>query len=278
MIKLFAKTALTLIITAICFSCTSPSTNLSYDYGTQSDSARYYFQKGWEEILDNGRWTESELAYRKAVAIDPNWLLAKSLLGRITRDPKEKLKLLKELQLHVSEAAKDERLLLDVNILSIGASVNRDRGVPNSSEFNQNRRELAEKNFGAFARKYPEDDYFKAEYIELLHANHGAQVALDSIDILATSRQKGLGFYISYAAALQIEIGNIEEAITLSNTLNKTLFDPSFLSPMVLNVQILMAQDSMAKAYALINRVVEADTNHIIAQGIQERLKRAMEN
>lgn len=258
--------------------CSSPSSDLFYDYGTKSDSARYYFQKGWEEILDNGRWTESEAAYRKALALDPDWLLAKSLLGRITRDPEEKVGLLKYLQLHANEAAPDERLLLEVNMLSIGASVNRDRGVPNSAEFNQSRRVLAEKNFGDFARKHPKDDYFKAEYIEFLHANHGAQVALDSIAILANARQKNLGFYISYAAALQLELGNLKEAISLSKTLNEKLSDPSYLSPLVLKTQILMEQDSMAKAYELINQVVAADSNHIIASGMQARIKRALEN
>ena len=159
------------------YACSSPQ---PYDYGTESDSARYYFQLGWQEILDNGRWTESEATFRKAVELDPEWLLGKSLVGRITRDAAEKQQLLKDLQLNMTQAGPDERKLLEVNMLSIAASVNRDRGTSNTAEFNKIRREIAEKNFGAFARKYPEDNYFKAEYIEFLHANHGAQTALDS--------------------------------------------------------------------------------------------------
>ena len=73
------------------------------DYGTDSDSARFYFLKGWQEILDYGRWTESEAAFRKAVEFDPDWLLGKSLVGRITRNLEERENLLAEL-----EAKKDK--------------------------------------------------------------------------------------------------------------------------------------------------------------------------
>ena len=48
------------------YSCTNDLKS-GYDYGTESDSARYYFFKGWSEIMDYGRWTESEIAFRKAV-------------------------------------------------------------------------------------------------------------------------------------------------------------------------------------------------------------------
>ncbi len=248
-----------------------------FDYGTKVDSARYYFLKGWEEILDNGRWTESEMAFRKAVEFDPNWLLGKSLVGRITRDPEEKQNLLKELQLQANTVSPDERMLLEVNLLSIGASVNRDRGVPNSAEFNQSRRELAEKNFGTFARKYPEDDYFKAEYIEFLHANHGAQTALDSLKALAVPRQMKLGFYIGYQASLELELGNVDKAIVLANEFEQTLTDPSYLSPKMLRAQILQAQDSLLKAKALVETIVQADSNHVIALGTLKHIQELLE-
>jgi hypothetical protein len=275
MIKSFRITSI-FIIQLLIFSCSSPSSNLDFDYGTQNDTARKYFLKGWEEILDNGRWTESEIAFRKAAELDPNWALGKSMVARITQSLLERKQLLKEIEVMKALVGADERLLLDVNIQSHIAVNNRDQGIANSPEFNQSRRKLAETNFGAFARRHPEDDYFKAEYIEFLHLNHGAQVALDSITLLANSRQKNLGFYISFPAALELELGNIEEAEALSAKLDRTLTDPSYLSPLVLKAQILMAHDSIEKAFRLINRVVDADPKHIIAVGMQSQLRQIL--
>ena len=260
----------------VIFGCTSSP--LDFDYGTQNDSARYHFIKGWEEILDNGRWTESEIAFRKASELDPEWLLGKSMVARITRNLEERQEILTYLQARKDQIGADQRMLLDVNIQSHIAANNRDLGIANSADFNQARRELAETNFGAFARKYPEDDYFKAEYIEFLHHNHGAQVALDSIEHLATPRQKMLGFYIGYAAALELELGNIDKAQVLSNKLEITLTDPSYLSPLMTKAQIFQAQDSLQNALALVNKVVAADPNHLIAVSMQSRLNQILEN
>lgn len=246
-------------------ACNHRPVSPSFDYGTQSDSARYYFIKGWEEIMDYGRWTASEAAFRKAVELDPDCLLCKSLLGRITRDPAERQVLFDELESRKDQAGADERLLLDVNLLSLQAANQRDQGVPVSQEFTTHRRQVAEMNFGEFARKYPADNYFKAEYIELLHTNHGAQVALDSLRRLATTGQLKLGFFISYSATLELELGNVEKAMTLADQLEAQLRDPSFTSPLMLRANIYLVQDSLNRARELVDRVVAIDPNHLIA-------------
>jgi len=247
-----------------------------FDYGTENDTASAYFLKGWEEILDNGRWTESEIAFRKAAELDPDWLLGMSMVARITQDLEERQQILKKLELNKEYADPDERLLLDVNIASHIAANNRDQGISNSTESSQLRRQLAETNFGEFARKYPEDDYFKAEYIEFLHLNHGAQVALDSIEHLASPRQKQLGFYISYAGSLELELGNTDNAKALSLKLKATWIDPNFNSPLMLDASIYLAEDNPQKALDLVNQVVKRDSNHIIAKGMQARLQQIL--
>ncbi|MEL7122873.1 MAG: hypothetical protein AAFO07_25725, partial [Bacteroidota bacterium] len=118
------------VLNLFLFSCNSNSPSLETDltefnYGTENDSARYYFFKGWEEIMDNGRWTESEIAFRKAIKHDPQWLLGESLVGGITRNTKERQNFLRELELAKDQSSVDERLLLDVNILSLIATNNR---------------------------------------------------------------------------------------------------------------------------------------------------------
>lgn len=270
------KLIVSCLIIALCFSCqTSPST-AEYDYGTKIDSARYYFLKGWEEILDNGRWTESEIAFRKASNLDPDWLLGKSMIGRITRNLEERQSIFNALDAKKHQADQDERLLLDVNLLSMQAANNRGLGIANTQESTRIRMQLAEKNFGAFARKYPSDNYFKAEYIEFLHANHGAQLALDSLKALASPDQMSLGFYLSYSADLELELGNVDRAMALSMMLGETLTDPSYLSPLMVQANIYISMDSIQKASEIIDKVVAADSNHMIALGMQSRLKQEL--
>ncbi|MBL4755808.1 MAG: hypothetical protein JKY52_19720 [Flavobacteriales bacterium] len=263
-------------LTCFATACTTHPVSNRFDYGTQSDSARYYFMKGWEEIMDHGRWTESEEAFRKAVVFDPDWMLGKSQIGRITQNLEERQQLLRELEMAKELASEDERLLLDINLLSLEAANNRDQGIKNSEKSRINRRQLAEANFGKFSRKYPDDNYFKAEYIEYLHINHGPGAAMDSLRALASTDQMKLGFYISYSAILELELGNIQNAIDLAMLLNETLSDPSYTSPLMLKVQIYMAQDSLQLASEYIDQVVEMDPKHIIALDTQSQINRAL--
>ncbi|GAB5524269.1 MAG: hypothetical protein Roseis2KO_21410 [Roseivirga sp.] len=254
------------------------ATGTAYDYGTQSDSARYYFIKGWEEILDNGRWTESETAFRKAMEFDPDWPVGKSLVGRITQNLEEREQLLTELEAVKDKVSPDERLLLDIFMPSMAAMNNREQGIRTAPEAGKNRRALAESNFRKFVHKHPEESYIKAEYIETLHANHGAKTALDSLNVLGSEEQLVLGFYISYRATLGLELGNAEYATEMLQLFRYLFPDPSYTSPLMLQAQIYMAQDSLLKASELVNQVVDMDPNHLIAIGMQRRINLALES
>lgn len=250
----------------------------TFDYGTKSDSARFYYLNGFHEILDNGRWTESEKSFRKALEFDPDYILGKSLVGRITRELKEREILLQELQAVRDSVSSDEKLLLDVYLLSIESYNNRDKGIEATSEFNAKRRQISESNFRKFVHKYPEDDYVKAEYIEVLHFYHGPEAALDSLKSLATEKQMKSGFYISSSASLELELGNIEKAVALSKDLEELMTDSTYTSYMKLKAEIYMAQDSLYKAKEYIDQVVEIDPNHIIALGMQSAINKELNN
>ena len=252
-------------------SCDSPEKTFdtSFRYGTENDSARYYYLQGFHEILDNGRWTESERNYRKALTFDADYTLGKSLVGRITRDTEERESILQDVLKNKDGVTSDVKLLIDVYALGIETYNNRDKGIKTSPEFFAKRKQIAETNFRKFIHKYPEDDYVKAEYIEWLHFIHGPQAALDSLKTLATDRQKNLGFYISYAASLELELGNIDKAIDLSENLKPLMIDSTYTSYLKLRSEIFMAQDSLDKAKEYIDEVVRIDPNHIIALGMQ---------
>ena len=262
------------LLTASCQN-EADTTDIYFDYGTSNDSARYYFNKGWEEIMDNGRWTRSEEAFRKAIEFDPDWLLGQSLVGRITQDLEERERILNDIRENQEEANEDERLLLDVNLFSLEATNNMAKGKSNPPELLKLRQELAERNFGAFARKYPEDTYFKAEYIEFLNRNYGAQMALDSLRSLTTNDQRQLGFYISYEGLLELELGNIDQAIRLADELTPLMLDSTYLTQMVLESRILLELDSISFAQMIINKVVQTDPKHLIALGLKRRIDQA---
>lgn len=267
-----------LLLLTICSCQQKTPEHRGYNYGTKSDSARHYFIKGWEEILDNGRWTESESAFRKAMEFDPDWPVGKSLVGRITRNLEERQQLLSELEAINGKVGEDEQLLLDIFIPSMRALNNRDQGIRSSPEAGEERRAKAEANFRKFVHKHPEESYILAEYIETLHANHGAQTALDSLNTLASEEQDILGFFISYKATLELETGNTDSARALLNILRYALPDPAYTSPLTLEAQILIAQDSLHEASKLVNKVVEMDPNHLIALGMKNRIDRALKD
>ena len=259
-------------------SCDSRNNSNSFDYGTKNDSARFYYLKGFHEILDNGRWTESEKSYRKALEFDPDYRLGKSLVGRITTDLDEREALLEELQKNKGKANEDEKLVLEVYLLSMEAYNNRDKGIKGTAERAAKRKQIAESNFRKFVHNYPNDTYIKAEYIEWLHFIHGPRAALDSLKKLATKEQMKLGFYISYAASLALELDKVEEAITLSKTLQPLMIDSTYTSYLKLKAEIYIAQDSLQKAKHYIDQVVKIDPKHIIALGLQSDITAKLKN
>ncbi len=260
-----------------CFSCKVERQTTTFDYGTKNDSARFYYLKGFQEILDNGRWMQSERAYRKALEFDPDYPLGKSLVGRITRNLKERESLLEELLQVKNGVSPDERLLLEVYLSSMESYNNRDRGIRASTESMAKRRQMVESNFRKFVHKYPDDAYVKAEYIEWLHVIHGPRVALDSLNLLATAEQKKLGFYISFTASLELELGNLEQAVMLSKALKELMIDSTYTSYMKLKAEIYIAQDSLHKAKESIDQIIKIDPNHIIALGMHSKLEKQLE-
>ena len=77
---------------------------------------------------------------------------------------------------------------------------------------------------------------------------------------------------------MELELGNMEKAITLSENLKELMIDSTYTSYMKLKAEIYMAQDSMQKAKEYIDRVVRIDPNHIIALGMQAEINEKLEN
>jgi predicted Zn-dependent protease len=123
-----------------------------------------------------------------------------------------------------------------------------------------------------FIHKYPHESYIKAEYIEVLHANHGAQTALDSIDALATPEQKKLPFYLSYATFLESELGNYNDALDKANELKRVINNDYAPAVPYTFAQIYLNMDSLDLAKTNIEKAILLDSKHQLAFRVKKQI------
>ncbi|APQ15970.1 tetratricopeptide repeat protein [Maribacter hydrothermalis] len=245
---------------------------VAYTYGTENDSAIFYFNKGWEYILDYGQWTLSDLAFRKAVSFDSTFVIGKALVGKSTTDLTERIKILIDINNNENEIHEDDQLILEVTRITIELFNARDQKLQLSDNFIPNFMSTAEKNYREFIHKYPNESYIKAEYIEVLNAIYGPKLALDSLHSLTTPNQKKIPFFISYAATLESDLENFDNALSIANDFNKQINNPKIPQPYVLYGSIYLKMDSLSLATSNIDRALALDPNHIFAQRFKKQI------
>ncbi|MFT5891110.1 MAG: tetratricopeptide (TPR) repeat protein [Dokdonia sp.] len=271
--------ALGVCISCIAFSCDSKKGHLAFDYGTKNDSALFYFYKGWEHIMDKGEWTLSEEAFRKAVDHDPDFLIGKSLVGRISDDLEERLEIKEVLESKKETLTADERLLLDVYMLNIDLTNARSQSPESLGAIVKDFRALSETNYRTFVHTYPEESYIKAEYIEVLHAGYGPQLALDSLQILTSQKEREEHlFFKSYSASLEAELGNYEQALLYANQVLTMSKNASIANPQAVFADIYFKMDSLQLAKMYIEKAVALDPKHIIAQGLKSNIEKSIKD
>ena len=64
----------------------TPMSAQNLPLSTNSDSARYYYYQGWENVMDLGHYSHSAIAFKKCVEQDPTFLIGQCLYGRISED------------------------------------------------------------------------------------------------------------------------------------------------------------------------------------------------
>ncbi|WP_299326001.1 hypothetical protein [uncultured Maribacter sp.] len=244
-----------------------------YNYGAKNDSSVFYFNKGWEHILDYGQWTLSEKAFRKAVAFDSTFIIGQALVGKNTTDLKERIEILNDLNNSQIKVREDDQLILEVTMITLELFNARGQNVKLDKDFLSNFLSTAEKNYRTFIHKYPNESYIKAEYIEVLNAIYGPELALDSLHILTTPKQKRIPFFISYAATLESDLGNFKKALAIADQFNDQINDPNIPQPYVLYGSIYLKMDSLSLATPSLDKALELDPNHIFAQRFKKQLQ-----
>jgi len=244
-----------------------------YNYGAKNDSALFYFTKGWEYIMDYGQWTLSEKAFRKAVEFDSTFVIGKSLVGKITGNLDERIKLLNEINRKKNNVSKDDQLLLEVTLTTMELFNARDQKIKLDDKFIPDFMKMAEINYRKFVHKYPSQSYIKAEYIEVLQSNHDSKIALDSLHTLTTPKQKEIPFFMSYAATLESDLGNYKKALSIADKFSSKINDLNIPQQYVLYASIYLKMDSLSLAKSQIDKALELDPNHVFAQRFKNQIE-----
>lgn len=259
------------LITVVVNSCTRKSeVNKALSYSTSSDSTVFYYRLGWQQIMDFGDYSAAEASYRKALSFDQNFLLGKSVLARLTTDLEERLMLFDELQSKKSIIQGDERLVLDVYIALTKYTNLRDQKSPNTKDALQNAYKLSEQNLGQVIRKYPEEVYLKSEYIEVVHALYGAEVALDSMNNLVLESQAKNPFLLGYRATLTVEVNKHDEALVYARELAEILKGEKVARPDAILADIYFKMEDYESAKTHADRANNIDPRNLF--GLTENI------
>lgn len=265
------------LLTGNLFFCT-PGPSVPEDrmrYSTEQDSAAHYYRLGWKEIMDDGWYGPSERSYRKSLSFDPDFLLAKSTLARLTLDRPERLRLYRELLDGRETVRGAERLALDVYTEFTHFTNLREAGSDSTGAVRERMLELAEKNFGEIIRSYPGETYPKAEYFEILHSRHGPQRALDSLRALSSAPQRRSPFIRGFEVSLLAELGEFGEAKALADELAQRL-PPTIPKPHAVYADLYFQMDSFRLARDFAATAVNLDGRNLDASRLLTRAEVAM--
>jgi len=254
-----------------------PPAPTGFPMSTASDSARYYYYQGWQEIMDFGQYSASEESFRKAVAFDDQFTLGKSVLARVTADLEERERLFKELETELPNYEGPERAILDVYVGLVEYTNLREQDqIEAAGDRLYEVLELAKQNFGQVIRAYPEEIYIKCEYIEILHAMDGPELALDSIASLSTQEQLNNPFLLGYRSALLAELQDYEGAMEMAVQLEWELDNAALPKSHTVYANLYFDMDSLAKAKQYADFAYFLDPNNLDASRLRDQIDAAI--
>lgn len=272
------RNSILFILSLAIFSCQQPNNDFNdnqLQYSTQNDSTLFYYRKGWQQIMDEGRYGQSEVSYRKALRFDPDFLVGKAVLARLTLDIEERLQLYKELEEQKEDITGDERLLLDVYIGLTHFTNLREQGADNAREVLNEVLNLAFKNFGVVVRKYPEEIHLLAEYIEIIHSLKGGEASLDSLAAINPNHNNP--FLLGYTASMQAELKNFDFALEKAKELESQFKDKTTPKPYAVFADVYFKMDRLELAKKYADKAFELDPRNLDAIRLKNRIDKRMQ-
>lgn len=242
-------------------------------YSTTSDSAIHYFQLGWQQIMDEGHYGQSEVSYRKALSFDPDFLIGQATLGRLTLDTTERRRIAQQLDGAGQQLPPDERELLGLYTDFVRFTNLREHSPAAAREMLRKVLPGGEALLGRIIRKYPDEPYLKSEYVELINSNNGPEAALDSLAALTHDRHADNHFLLGFKASLLAETGDHAGALATAQRLEALVTDT--LAPKVSAVYaaVYLATDSLDLAHAYALKATQLDPRNLDASRLLTRVK-----
>lgn len=242
-----------------------------YDFGGASGEALTLYRQGWIEILRFGRWTEAERLYREAVAADPDFLLAQSVLARITADSAERDRLYAVV--HSRNDAVDEQgqLLLHTYQRTLELFARREAGYTASADDRRAMARRAVADYRRFLDSSPREWSVIIEYMEWVHALEGAEAALRVVEDLRGAVDTPL--YFSYFPAwFEAELGNHERAAAMADDFAARLNDPDAPQPYYLRAFLAQQRGELEVARQQIEKALRLDPRHLLASRLRAEI------
>lgn len=263
-------------IAAILFAAVGVAESTHAQYlpsSTRSDSAQHYYQLGWQEIMDNGRYGLAETYFRKATQFDPKFLLAKAQVARLSKDSSERKKIVKQIRANRHSVDADVTLLLEDFTELIELTNLRETGTKEQvREKLSNALRLSEINLRTLVRKYPDERYHLCEYIEVIHYQRGPRAALDTLAALHNPKLENTIFMIGFQAELLAALDDFHGAEKKLAEL-KRMASPFVPKYYVVGASIAYKKKDLVTAKELVNKALTFDPQNIDAQRLSAQLK-----
>ncbi|WP_405270749.1 hypothetical protein [Congregibacter sp.] len=256
----------------------SDSFNDSDNYGFSgvSASAVELYRQGWAEILERGRWREAERLYREALREDPGFLIAKSVLARMTADAQERDSLSSDIQRGKDQVDASGRLILDPYVMTLTLISAREKGESLPADFRSDLADLAISNYRNFLERYPGEWAVRVEYIEWIHAKHGPAAALQAIREMHNQEPSFTSRLSYFPAYFHAELGDYESATTKAQEFVSQLGPGDWPQKHYIEAFIAYEQGDYPRAAAAIAEALRLDSRHIIAQRLDAKINDAL--
>ncbi|GAB5415185.1 MAG: hypothetical protein Cons2KO_27880 [Congregibacter sp.] len=236
-----------------------------YTFGGADPRAVQLYQRGWQEILTNGRWSESERLYREALLVDPGFTIAKAVLGRITLNGDERRELQRQIAEERPRVDEDGELILSVYVDTLRLFNAREAGTKLPAGFRENMAKRAVENYRRFLAKYPGEWSVLIEYIEWVHALRGPRAAIDAAQSMSDLHKEPPSFSY-FLASFYAELGEFEKAWALERDFSSVLDAAVYPQVFYLRALIWAAQGDKAAAKRAVQKALALDSRHLLAQ------------
>lgn len=266
------KLAYPILLLFLVASC-GTSTETKLEYTTSSEQALKEFHQGWVQIMDEGRYGAAEDSYRRVLEHDPDFLIGKSVLARLTLNLEERVAFEIDLFENKDKVQGDELKLLEVYQGLVRYSNLRDQKAGHAISVLNEVIETAEKNLGYLTRKYPNETYLKAEYIEFLHSKYGAKQTLDTLNTILLPEQKKNPFLVGLSATLHAEIDEFDTALEKAKELEKITNDPTIPKPYAVYAYVYFRMKELQLAKTNVDKANQLDPLNLDASRLKVRIE-----